>query len=280
MHRKANQEITIRLVRKSKTALQGQECCPVLIDKLPNKTASGEQVAITIPHSVVTPLLARGGRHSPELSADGPLVLFGHLHFMDRLDLPQILDQTGAGQVSPDVDAEITELGSQARIGSYLSTFAGTGDLDFSYGDRSCTQTGDINSFIVSADVTASCTVGVTPMDFGTVNSATGGPRDSIARISVTCTHGSAYAIGLDFGAHASDTSNTGRQMANGANMVRYGLLHDNAHQGLGTACRYSHAKHRDRLPAVHRYPRGRVFRGQVLARGLYSDTVVVVITY
>lgn len=52
MHMKANQEITIRLVRKSKTAVQGQECYRVLIDKLPNLAAKGQQVAFTVRQSV------------------------------------------------------------------------------------------------------------------------------------------------------------------------------------------------------------------------------------
>jgi fimbrial chaperone protein len=52
MHMKANQEITIRLVRKSKKPVRGQECYRVLIDKLPNVKGKGPLVAFTVRQSV------------------------------------------------------------------------------------------------------------------------------------------------------------------------------------------------------------------------------------
>ena len=52
MHMKANQEITIRLVRKSKKAVRGQECYRVLIDRLPNLKGNGPLVAFTVRQSV------------------------------------------------------------------------------------------------------------------------------------------------------------------------------------------------------------------------------------
>lgn len=48
----ANQEITIRLVRKSKKPLRSEECYRVLIDKLPNFSGDEPQVAFTVRHSV------------------------------------------------------------------------------------------------------------------------------------------------------------------------------------------------------------------------------------
>ena len=219
-----------------------------------------------------------GSALSYQLTAQSSFSAGGHL--LDQLDLPLVLDPTGAGQVSPALFAEITALGSQAKVGSYSSSFAGAGDLGFSYGEGSCTQTGDINSFTVSATVAASCAVDVTPMDFGTVNSATSGPLDSTARISVTCTNAAAYTVGLDFGTHSTDTSKSGRQMANGPNTVRYGLFHDAAHsQGWGLSAddvQSSAGTGSRQSLDIH----GRVFAGQALVRGLYSDMVVVVITY
>lgn len=201
-------------------------------------------------------------------------------HTLDMLELPLVLDVTGAGSITTTIYAQITELGSQVKVGPYLSTFAGAGDLGFSFGEGSCTHAGDINSFTVSAEVAASCSVDLTPMDFGTVNSATTGPLDSTARMMVTCTNATAYTVGLDSGTHAADNSDTGRQMASGENRTRYGLFRDAGRSqgwglapgtvlaGTGTGSTQSINIH------------GRVFGAQTLARGLYSDTVVVVISY
>lgn len=219
-----------------------------------------------------------GAALSYQLTAQSAYSAGGHL--LDRLELPLVLDPSGAGQIRPAVYAEITALGSQAQIGTYLSSFAGAGDLGFSYGESSCSQSGDVNSFTVSANVTASCSVDVTPMDFGTVNSATAGPLDSTARISITCTNASAYSVGLDFGTHATDTSDGGRQMANGSATAHYGLYHDRGRtDGWGLAAAsvlHSNGTGSKQLIDIH----GRVFGGQALVLGLYSDTVVVVITY
>lgn len=52
MHMKANQEMTIRLVRKLRTPVQGRECYRVLIDRLPDLAITGQQVAFTVRQSV------------------------------------------------------------------------------------------------------------------------------------------------------------------------------------------------------------------------------------
>jgi fimbrial chaperone protein len=52
LHLGANQEVTIRLLRKSKGPVQGYECYRVLIDKFPDTTANSPQVTFTIRQSV------------------------------------------------------------------------------------------------------------------------------------------------------------------------------------------------------------------------------------
>lgn len=49
---KPDQELTIRLVRKSKKAVQGQECYRVLVDQLPGKSQEDQVVKFTVRHSV------------------------------------------------------------------------------------------------------------------------------------------------------------------------------------------------------------------------------------
>lgn len=46
------QELTVRVVRTSRTAVQGRECYRVLVDRLPDPFESSYQVALRIRHSV------------------------------------------------------------------------------------------------------------------------------------------------------------------------------------------------------------------------------------
>jgi len=47
-----NQELTIRLVRTSKTPIKGEECYRVLVDQLPGANQDGQTVKFTVRHSV------------------------------------------------------------------------------------------------------------------------------------------------------------------------------------------------------------------------------------
>jgi spore coat protein U-like protein len=196
---------------------------------------------------------------------------------IDRLERDLVLDAAGGGTVDPLIYAEITDSGATAPAGSYISQFTGAADVAFSYGQGGCTQSGDVNGFAVSATVTASCTVSANPMNFGLSTGTIIDPIDSAAILSVSCTNGAAYSIGLDGG--QSPTA-SGRTMTNSAAGLSYGLFHDtglSAPWGLisgTTATGYGSGK-TDTLPIY-----GRVFGGQHAATGLYSDAVVIVITY
>lgn len=196
---------------------------------------------------------------------------------IDRLERDLVLDAAGAGTVDPLIYAEITDSGAMAPAGSYISQFTGPADVAFSYGQSGCTQSGDVNGFTVSATVTASCTVSASPMDFGLSTGTINDPIDSAAILSVSCTNGAAYTIGLDGG--QSPTA-SGRTMTSGAGGLDYGLFHDaglSAPWGLtpGTTATGSGSGNTDSLPIY-----GRVFGNQHATMGLYSDTVVIVISY
>lgn len=196
------------------------------------------------------------------------------------LELNVALNAAGGGSVSPSIYAQITALGATAPVGSYSSTFTSAGDLAFSFGETACDQTGEIAGMTVSANLTASCAVDVTAMDFGITNDRVSTAFYSRAQIFVSCTNNTPYTVGLDFGTHASDGSSTGRRMSNGAQTVHYGLFHSEArsdswelttgtlHDGLGSG--YSQT--------IDIF--GRVFGNQTLVSGRYADSVVVVITY
>jgi spore coat protein U-like protein len=196
------------------------------------------------------------------------------------LDLTLALDSAGNGSLAPSIYAQITALGATAVAGHYSSGFAPAVDLSFRFGASSCSDIGEISAMTVSADLTASCAVEVSTLDFGIVNQHVTSTLDSRAQIAVSCTNKTGYSVGLDFGQHASDTTPSSRRMANGTEMLHYGLYHSasrsdswqltagSLHSGLGSGFRQS----------IDVF--GRVFANQTLVPGQYSDTVVVVISY
>lgn len=56
----------------------------------------------------------------------------------------------------------------------------------------------------VTAVALNSCLVAATPMVFGTVNQLAGSATDSTAALTISCTPGTNYTVGLDQGLHAS----------------------------------------------------------------------------
>jgi len=196
---------------------------------------------------------------------------------IDRLERDLVLDAAGAGTVDPIIYAEITDSGTMATAGSYISQFTGPADVAFSYGQGGCTQSGDVNGFTVSATVKASCTVSASPMDFGLSTGTINDPIDSAAILSVSCTNGAAYSIGLDDG--QSPTA-SGRTMTSGTGGLSYGLFHDaglSAPWGLAAGSTATGSGSGMTQPLTIY---GRVFGGQRATTGLYSDTVVIVIAY
>jgi len=77
--------------------------------------------------------------------------------------------------------------------------------------------------------VTASCTINAATLDFG-ANSGSSllvANVDTSTTMSVTCTSGSPYAIGMDYGANALGTL---RRLGAGLNFLIYNLYLDSAH--------------------------------------------------
>ncbi len=196
---------------------------------------------------------------------------------IDRLERDLELDATGAGTVDPLVYAEITDSGAMATAGNYVSQFTGPADVAFSYGQGGCTQAGDVNGFTVSATVTASCTVFASPMDFGLSTGTINDPIDSAAMLSVSCTNGVGYSIGLDGG---QSSTATGRMMTSGAGGLAYGLFHDAGMSAPWTLAAGSTAIGAGTGTTEPLTIYGRVFGGQRAVTGQYADTVVIVIAY
>jgi spore coat protein U-like protein len=91
---------------------------------------------------------------------------------------------------------------------------------------RAATTTGTI---AVSATVSTVCSLATTPLTFGEValTGATTGATPGTATITVTCTGGGAYSVGLDSGLNNVAAQ---RNLKSGTALLAYGLYTDLAH--------------------------------------------------
>jgi spore coat protein U-like protein len=190
------------------------------------------------------------------------------------------LDATGSATIATTLHAEVTAVAAQATVRSYSSRFDGGSDVNVSYGEIECNQSGATSVFSVSASLAASCDVSVSNMDFGVIDTAIVAPVDQTATIEVSCTNASGYTVGIGPGLQPAGAGPTGRRMANGTSLLAYGLYHDESRTsdwgltpatvagGTGTGGNQS-------LTVF-----GRIFGNQSASMGSYSDSVVVIVTY
>lgn len=135
----------------------------------------------------------------------------------------------------------------------------------------------------VTATVTGNCSVDTTPVAFGNVDVTAGSNVDATGTLSVTCTSGTAWTATADEGTGSSATF-ANRQMANGTNLLNYGLYTNStrtmvwgdgllgattAFSGTGSGAAQTNTIY------------GRVPLGQTsVPAGSYADTVTVTVTY
>jgi len=130
----------------------------------------------------------------------------------------------------------------------------------------------------VSADVSTVCTLDATPLAFGEM--ALTGATPGTATLSVTCTGGGAYTVGLGNGLHNVAAQ---RNLVSGANVLAYDLFKDIGHAtrwgdaGAGLVSGTGNAAEQNLT--VY----GQITTGQALVSGNgtpYTDTILVTLTY
>jgi spore coat protein U-like protein len=139
----------------------------------------------------------------------------------------------------------------------------------------------------VQVNITASCTVGASTLDFGAV---AGTSLTSVAQatgsVSVTCTNGSPYAIGMGQGANYSTTN---RMVNGGANYLSYGLYTDSGYSHPWTTAASNNSCSTANSCVTGTGTGAAVatpLYGQIAitspapAPGAYTDTVVMTVTY
>lgn len=136
-------------------------------------------------------------------------------------------------------------------------------------------------TFPVTATVLKSCSVSATPLAFGTYNPTSATPLDATTTLSVLCTVGTSFTVGLNAGTAAGATVTT-RQMSNGANRLNYALF-----QQAGRTTNWGNTPGTDTPPATTAPVTpsaltvyGRVPAGQNVPAGDYTDTITVTVNY
>ncbi len=127
-------------------------------------------------------------------------------------------------------------------------------------------------TFLVTANVAASCSVTSTDLAFGQYDPFSATPRDASTTIQVTCTNGQTYGMSVNGGP-------TGRSMAGPApSTLSYGLFNDT---GRTTPFFAAAASLTGTGSAVPHSVYGRIPAGQTSAVvGNYQDSVTITVTY
>jgi spore coat protein U-like protein len=139
------------------------------------------------------------------------------------------------------------------------------------------------SNLTVTATVAPNCTIGTTPLAFGTYDAVTANATtvlNGTGTVIVTCTSGTGATITLDEGVNPKAGSTAAlpqRQMANGANRLSYGLFSDPARSMVWSTTAVSHTG--SGLPTTLTVY-GSVGAGQNVPAGPYSDTVVATVTF
>lgn len=195
-----------------------------------------------------------------------------------------VLSAGGTGSQSLTIFGRVYNGQPTAAPLPYASSFSGAnariryGLLSFLLGCNLLTVT-QTTSFAVTANVPATCRVTTNPLSFGSIGMLST-QQDASTTLAPTCTIGTAYQIGLDGGLSGA-TNPTLRNMTKGAEIVTYGLYRNAARtqafgRTLGSDTLAGTGSGLAQTATVY----GRVPPQTTPSPGLYSDTVVVTVTY
>jgi spore coat protein U-like protein len=131
-------------------------------------------------------------------------------------------------------------------------------------------------TFSVTATVLANCVVSASPLAFGNYSSL---QLDATTTVTVTCTSGTTYNVGLDAGVGSGATVATRRM--SGVGTLNYTLYSDSSRttvfgNTVGTNTVAATGSGAAQPLTVY----GRIPGGQYPAAGNYTDTITVTVTY
>lgn len=196
-----------------------------------------------------------------------------------------VLNAAGVGTRSFTARGRIPAGQTTKPAGVYQSSFSGGNTLiAYAYSTvGNCAAIGASNAtqvpFTVRARNTGTCSVSATTLDFGK-HGVLDSSVDAASQITVTCTTGAAYNIGLDGGTTGA-VDPTQRKMSLGATRITYGIYRDALRtQPWGSTIGTNTATGTGTGAATIFSVYGRTPAQVTPAPGIYTDTIVVTVTY
>jgi len=199
------------------------------------------------------------------------------------IDLPIALNGTGSANVT--IYGRVFGGQSAATPGTYTSNFSASDD-DFIFATLGVLPCPNVivfpqhahPTFTASASVLANCNVVAQDINFGTQGILQTNV-DAAAQLTVSCTPGTNYDVGLDGG--QTNASPSARLMALGAQTITYGLFRDAIRtlvwgNTIGTNTATGTGNGAAQIFSVY----GRVPPQTTPSAGTYRDTIVVTITF
>jgi spore coat protein U-like protein len=135
-------------------------------------------------------------------------------------------------------------------------------------------------TFTVNATVAASCSVSGNTLNFGAYDPTSGIANDNSSMISVTCTNGTPYNVGLNADMWTGATVAT-RKLTDSTGTINYTLYKDSGRtniwgQTIGTDTATNTGNGAAQALTVY----GRIASGQNATTGSYADTITVTVTF
>lgn len=137
-------------------------------------------------------------------------------------------------------------------------------------------------SLVVSATVLKSCLISSGTLAFGSYDPTASSPLQANTTVTLTCTPGTTYDIGMNAGGGSGATV-TLRQLTSSGNTIGYQLYRDNAYSqnwGNTVGTDTLHATSSGTLLTNTITIYGQMPAGEAAATGVYSDTVTMTVTY
>jgi spore coat protein U-like protein len=135
-------------------------------------------------------------------------------------------------------------------------------------------------SILVSATILQSCAITALPLAFGLYDPTSSTPHDGSTTVSVICTTGTPFNIGLNAGGGSGATV-ASRKMTFGANLLNYTLYQDSNRTSLWGQTIGSDTVAGTATGLLTNFTvYGRIPAQQAAPTGIYTDTVTVTLTY
>lgn len=161
-----------------------------------------------------------------------------------------------------------------------FTKIAATAVLSFAVFSNAAHAATATTSFAVSAFVASGCAVTALPLAFGAYDAAGASQVDASTTVTVLCTLGTAYNVGLNQGTGSGATVTT-RKLTSGSDTLNYTLYSDSNRSSLwGNTVGTNTVSGTYALAQAPYTVYGRISSGQVVPAGTYTDTITVTITY